>query len=65
MRSLLSKNVTLWEGFQAKYGNTYQTVGEYYTARQHDVVVRDAAPFVPQLLRIVDIAPLANGEAEH
>jgi hypothetical protein len=64
LRSVLSKNVTLWEGFQAKYGNSYQTVGDYYAARQHDVVIRDAAPLVPQLLRIVDVAPIENGEAE-
>ncbi|HSC17453.1 MAG TPA: hypothetical protein VLC74_00925 [Rhizomicrobium sp.] len=64
LRSVLSKNVTLWEEFQAKYGGKYQTVCHYYAARQHDVLIRDAAPLVPQLLRIVDIAPLVNDEAE-
>lgn len=64
LRSVLSKNVTLWEEFQAKYGGRYQTVGDYYAARQHDVRIRDAAPLVPQLLRIVDIAPVVNDESE-
>jgi hypothetical protein len=64
LRSVLSKSVTLWEAFQAKYGDTYETVGDYYAARQHDVAILDAAPHVPQLLRIVDAAPLTDGEAE-
>lgn len=64
LRSVLSKNVTLWEEFQAKHGGTYATVGDYYAARQHDVALRDAAPLVPELLRIVDAAPLEDDEAD-
>lgn len=64
LRSVLSKNVTLWEAFQAKHADTYETVGDYYAARQNDVLLRDAAPLVPQLLRIVNTAPLADDEPE-
>ncbi len=64
LRSVLSKNVTLWEKFQAKYGDTYATVGDYYAARQHDVALRDAAPLVPELLRIVDAAPLDDEDTD-
>ncbi len=58
LRSVLSKNVTLWEKFQAKYGDAYKTVGDYYAARQHEVALRDAAPLVPELLSIADAAPM-------
>ena len=57
LRSVLSKNVTLWDRFQTTHGDRYQTVGDYYAAHQHDVAIRDAAPLVPELLRIVDAAP--------
>ncbi len=52
--SVFSKNVKLWEQFQARYGDTYSVVGDYFAARQHDVAICDAAPLVPQLVRIVD-----------
>jgi hypothetical protein len=60
--SVLSKNVKLWNEFQAKHGTTYATVGDYYAAHQHDVALRDAAPLVPELLRIVDAAPIENDD---
>lgn len=56
--------MTLWEAFQTKYGDTYETVSDYYAARQNDVALRDAAPLLPQLLPIVDAAPLTDGETE-
>jgi hypothetical protein len=64
LRSVFSKNVSLWEAFQRKYQNKYPTVGDYYAARQHDVAIRDAAPLVPELLRIVDAASPDDDEAE-
>jgi hypothetical protein len=54
LESVLSKNVRLWDEFRGKYGDTYATVGDYYTAKQHDVHLVDAAPLVPELLRIVE-----------
>lgn len=48
LRSVLSKNVTLWEEFQSKYGNTYETVSDYYAVRQHGVAILDATPLVPE-----------------
>lgn len=64
LRSVLSKNVTLWEKFQAKHGDTYATVGDYYAARQHDVAIKDAGPLVPELLRIVDAAPIDGDDGD-
>lgn len=64
LRSVLSKNVTLWEKFQAKHGDTYATVGDYYAARQHDVAIKDAAPLVPELLRVVNAAPMDEDDGE-
>jgi hypothetical protein len=64
LRSVLSKNVALWEAVQMKYGDAYQTVGDYYAARQHDVAIRDAAPFVPQLLQMASIASIEAQDDE-
>lgn len=61
--SVLSKNVKLWKEFNAKYGAKYSRVGDYYAERQHDVDLRDAAPLVPQLLRVVDAVAMVEAEA--
>jgi hypothetical protein len=59
LSSVLSKNVSLWEQFRAKHADTYATVGDYFADRQHSVALKDAAPLVPQLLKIVDVADAA------
>ncbi len=57
LKSVLSKNVKLWEAFKLKYGDAYKTVGDYYADHQHKVAIRDAAPMIPQLVQIVDAVP--------
>lgn len=64
LRSVLGRNVRLWESFQAKYGDRFLKVCDYYAARQDVVALRDAAPLVPELLHIVDAGPSGSTEAE-
>ncbi len=64
LQSVLSRNVALWENFQAKHGDRFLRVCDYYAARQDLVALRDAAPLVPELLHIVDGGPSGSTEAE-
>ncbi|HEV7223303.1 MAG TPA: hypothetical protein VGN42_11420 [Pirellulales bacterium] len=62
--SVLSKNVPLWNEVQAKYGDKYATVSDYYSAHEHNVVLVDASPLVPELVRIVDTVALEADTVE-
>ncbi len=51
--SVLSKNNKLLKDFQNRYPQ-FSTVGEYYNSRKGDVAIRDAAPLVPELIKMMD-----------
>jgi hypothetical protein len=48
--SVLSRNVKLLNDLQARHGNKYKTVCEYYTAHRHLVALEDVKPWVPELI---------------
>lgn len=54
--SVLSKNVLLYRQFQAKYGEQYRTVREYYLPHQNDVKFLDASPWLAGLVTAGDEA---------
>lgn len=50
LSSVLSRNATLRNKFNEKYGDQYQTVRDYYLPRKGLVVIQDVSPFVPELV---------------
>jgi hypothetical protein len=50
LSSVLSRNVTLRNKFNAKFGDCYRTVRDYYLPRKGRVVIQDVSPFVPGLV---------------
>jgi hypothetical protein len=50
LSSVLSRNVTLYREFQAKYGDRYRTVRQYYEPRQAAVLIEDVSPWLSGLL---------------
>lgn len=49
--SLLSRNNSLWAAFQARYGDRFATVGEYYAYRQATVTIVGLAHVVPHFAK--------------
>jgi hypothetical protein len=39
LRSVMSRHTGLWEEFQARYGNRFERVKEYYALKAHEVAV--------------------------
>src|SRR6185312_8344604 len=52
LSSIMSRDRKLWDKFRAKYGDRFKTVGEYYAEHEHDVMLIDAIPLVPELARV-------------
>ena len=50
LTSVMSRNRKLWEGFRARYGDRFATVGEYYRLRRTEVIVEDVIGLLPELL---------------
>jgi hypothetical protein len=50
--SVLSKDVKLLADFRRRYGERFATVGEYFAFRQRAVALIDAAPLLPELLKV-------------
>jgi hypothetical protein len=48
--SVLSKNVSLYRQFQAKYGDRFRTVRDYYQPRSSVVAVEDVSPWLAGLM---------------
>jgi len=48
LESVMSKNKKLWAEFQARYGNRFAKVYEYYEHRKSSVQLIDIAKLVPQ-----------------
>ena len=55
LASVMSRNRKLWDEFKVMHGEKFATVGQYYAARQHEVALIDAVPFVPELAQITAI----------
>lgn len=53
--SVASRNVALMNDLQAKHGDKFRTVGDYYSAMHHRVAIIDATPLVPELQRVVAV----------
>jgi len=56
-RRLLDKNKGLAQDFEARYGDTYRTVGEYYAAHKGDIRIVnlvDAVPGFDDFLRLFE-----------
>jgi hypothetical protein len=62
LSSVLSRNVTLRDKFNDKFGDRYRTVRDYYLARKGRVVIQDVSPFVPELVAVAVEAAEANEE---
>jgi hypothetical protein len=63
IRSVLSRNVKLLNGFQSQYGDRFATVGEYYAFRQDAVKLINAAPLLPELLKVAAAQEAAEVDA--
>jgi hypothetical protein len=50
LSSVLSRNATLRNKFNDKFGDRYRTVRDYYLPRKALVVIQDVSPFVPDLV---------------
>jgi len=50
LSSVLSRNVTLRNKFNEKFGDRYGTVRDYYLPRKGRVVIQDVSAFVPELV---------------
>ena len=50
LSSVLSHSVKLRNKFNAKFGDQYRTVREYYLPREGFVVIQDVSSFVPELV---------------
>ena len=61
--NVLSKNAALAQGFRDRYGRRFETVGQYYQFRRHAVEVRDAAPLLPELVKVVAVEEAAEEKA--
>lgn len=48
--SVLSKNIALYRQFQARYGERYRTVREYYQPRESLVKIEDVSPWLGGLM---------------
>lgn len=48
--SVLSHSVKLRNKFNAKFGDRYRTVRDYYVPRKGLVIIQDVSPFVPELV---------------
>jgi len=60
LRSVMSRNNKLWNGFVAKYGNRLSTVADYYTLKKREFSLVDVSAFVPGLIRSEDAEAGAN-----
>lgn len=49
LNSVMSRNRTLWDDFQRRYGSRFTTVGEYYGSVADRVVLEDVSPFLSEL----------------
>jgi len=50
LRSVMSRNRKLWSEFEEKYGDQFQTVQDYYSAKSAEVTIEDVSPLVPELV---------------
>ncbi|MGB8581555.1 MAG: hypothetical protein WCD47_12090 [Candidatus Sulfotelmatobacter sp.] len=50
LASVLSRNVSLRNRFNEKFGGQYRTVRDYYLPRKGLVVIQDVSSFVPELV---------------
>jgi hypothetical protein len=62
LSSVLSRNVTLRNRFNEKFGDRYRTVRDYYLPRKGLVVIQDVSPFVPELVAAAVEAAEADEE---
>lgn len=46
LSTVLNRNATLRKNFNAKFGDRYRTVRDYYLPRKRLVVIQDVSPFV-------------------
>ncbi len=53
LSTVLNRNATLRKNFNAKFGDRYRTVRDYYLPRKRLVVIQDVSPFVPELVAAV------------
>ncbi len=53
LSSILSHSVKLQRQFDAKFGDQYRTVREYYLPRQSQIILEDVSPLVPELVDAV------------
>ncbi len=50
LESVLSRNVKLLNDLQARHGDKYKKVCDYFMAHRHLVAIEDVAPWVPELV---------------
>lgn len=62
--SLLSRNNSLWAAFQARYGDRFATVGEYYAFRQATVTIVGLVQVVPHFAQELGAEEDAGGEVD-
>jgi hypothetical protein len=62
LSSVLSRNVTLRNRFNEKFGDRYRTVRDYYLPRKGLVVIQDVSSFVPELVAAAVEAAEADEE---
>ena len=56
LSSVLSRNEKLRKDFNAKFGDRYRKVRDYYVPRKERVVIQDVSTFVPELVAAVEAA---------
>lgn len=59
LSSIMSRHPKLWGAFREKYEDRYSVVSDYYSAMENVVAIVDAAPLVPELVKVI-----AEGEAD-
>lgn len=64
LASVQSRNNKLWAAFQARYGDRFATVGDYYAYRQAAVTIVDLAKVVPYFAQGLGEDAALNGDED-